>query len=124
VANENIPEVLQFGKIVHDINEDYWDESAHTLLRSLEETAGALSDSNRPIVGSQCMLRNTNFKFLDIVRRFATSSRTTGASWLLGKGNLAGGLYTIESKHLQPLVQSLTTLNRIIQELQEGTTSA
>ncbi|EMT68721.1 hypothetical protein FOC4_g10000300 [Fusarium odoratissimum] len=48
VANENIPEVLQFGKIVHDINEDYWDESAHTLLRSLEETAGALSDSNRP----------------------------------------------------------------------------
>ncbi|KAI3571765.1 hypothetical protein IWW34DRAFT_824575 [Fusarium oxysporum f. sp. albedinis] len=111
VSNENIPEVMQFEKIVHDINEDYWDESAHTLLRSLEETAGALSDSNRPT-------------FLDIVRRFATSSRTTGASRLLGKGNLAGGLYTIESKHLQPLVQSLTTLNRIIQELQEGTTSA
>ncbi|KAF4946586.1 hypothetical protein FGADI_11065 [Fusarium gaditjirri] len=58
VANENIPEVLQFGKIIHDINEDYWNESAHTLLRSMEETA-------------------------DIVRRFVTSSRTTGASRLL-----------------------------------------
>uniref|UniRef100_A0A4E9EJI8 DUF7587 domain-containing protein n=1 Tax=Gibberella zeae TaxID=5518 RepID=A0A4E9EJI8_GIBZA len=123
VANENIPEVLQFGQIVHDINEDYWEESAHTLLRSLEETAGALSDSNRPTVGNQCRLRNTNFKFLDIVRRFATSSRTTGASRLLGKGNLADGPYTIESKHLQPLVQSLIALNRITQELQEGTTS-
>ncbi|EXL74444.1 hypothetical protein FOPG_10471 [Fusarium oxysporum f. sp. conglutinans race 2 54008] len=120
VANENIPEVFQVGKIVHDINEAYWDDSAHDLLRSMEETLGALCDTNRPTIGNQCKLRNTNFKPLDIVRRFTNSSSTTGAPKLLVKDNLAGCLYT---EHLQPLMQSLITLNGIIKELQEGTTS-
>ncbi|KAH6977769.1 hypothetical protein EDB82DRAFT_476527 [Fusarium venenatum] len=48
------------------------DKSAYTLLRSLKETAGALSDLNCPTVGNQY-----------IIQRFATSSRTTGASRLL-----------------------------------------
>ncbi|KLO85024.1 uncharacterized protein LW93_5976 [Fusarium fujikuroi] len=98
VANKTIPEVLQFGKIVHDINEAFWGESAHNLLRSVEETAG-------------------------IIRRFVTSSGTTGTSRLLGKSNPAGDLYTIEGKRLQPLMQLLETLNCIMQDLEEGTTS-
>lgn len=42
VANTKIPEVLQFEKIVHAINDDCCDESVAVSSRSMEDTAGAL----------------------------------------------------------------------------------
>lgn len=89
----------------------------------MEETTGALSDSNHLREGNNYKPQNTNFIFLGIIRRFVTSSGTTGTSRLLGKSNPAGDLYTIEGKRLQPLMQLLETLKCVMQDLEEGTTS-
>lgn len=41
VANADIPEVLEFRDIVHNINKDYYAKSVAVLVKSMEETTGA-----------------------------------------------------------------------------------
>ncbi|KAG9253092.1 uncharacterized protein F5Z01DRAFT_174232 [Emericellopsis atlantica] len=94
-ANENTPEVLQFGKIIHDIHEDYWVESIYVLSRSIEETT-------------------------ELARRFTANPRLTAAFRFRGNGNPAAYLYRIERGRLSLLMQSLETLSGMIQECQEG----
>ncbi|KAL6909141.1 hypothetical protein GGI43DRAFT_429767 [Trichoderma evansii] len=97
VANNKIPEVFEFGKIIHDINKDYYVKSIAVLVRSMKETT-------------------------DIARRFISDSKTTGGRKKLGTGNLAGCLPPLDHDHVQPLVESVETLSGIIQELQEAMT--
>ncbi|KAL7912613.1 hypothetical protein GGI35DRAFT_440710 [Trichoderma velutinum] len=97
VANENIPEVLQFGKIIHDINIAYYAKSFNVLVKSMEKTA-------------------------DIFHHFIRDSKTTGGQRMLDTGNLAGYLSIIDHDHVQPLIQSLETLSETIIQLQEGKT--
>ncbi|KAM0259731.1 hypothetical protein ACHAQJ_003165 [Trichoderma viride] len=100
VANDvgdNIPEVRRFEEIVRDINEDYYAKSVAALVRSMKETA-------------------------DVARRFIRDFRTTGGREMLGTGNLAGCLPTVDLDYVQPLIQSLETLSGIMQESQEATT--
>ncbi|UKZ72630.1 hypothetical protein TrVFT333_000263 [Trichoderma virens FT-333] len=96
VANVDIPEVLRFGKIIQDINKDYYAKSAASLVRSMKETT-------------------------DIVRRFIRDSKSNGGRKMLGTGNLADHLPTV-GRHVLPLIQSLGTLSEIIQDLQEDKT--
>lgn len=97
VANDNIPEVLHFGKIIHGISEDYYAKSVTDLMRSMEETT-------------------------DIIRRFIHVSETAGGRQMLSTGSLANYLPIVDEDHVQPLMQSLETLSGIIQDLQDDST--
>jgi hypothetical protein len=50
VANANIPEVLQFREIVHNINKGYYAECVAVLVKSMEETTGAFLGPNHLII--------------------------------------------------------------------------
>ncbi|KAK0767088.1 hypothetical protein N5P37_000821 [Trichoderma harzianum] len=97
VANDNIPEVLHFGKIIHGIREYYYTRSVARLMSSMEETT-------------------------DIIRHFIRESGTPGGRKMFGPGDLAWYLPTVDHDYVQPLMQSLETLRGTIQELQEDTT--
>ncbi|KAL6801689.1 hypothetical protein J3E68DRAFT_447692 [Trichoderma sp. SZMC 28012] len=97
VANDNIPEVLHFGKIIHGISEDYYAKSVAELMSSMGKTR-------------------------DIIRHFIRDSGTAGGRKMLGTGDLATCLRTVDHGYVQPLMQSLETLSGILQELKEDTT--
>ncbi|KAL7783678.1 hypothetical protein V8C43DRAFT_293484 [Trichoderma afarasin] len=97
VANDNIPEVLHFEKIIHGISEDYYAKSVAEMIRSMKKTTG-------------------------IIRRFIHDSETAGGQRMLSMGDLGNYLPIVDEDHVQPLMQSLETLSGIIQELQDDTT--
>ncbi|KAL6821633.1 hypothetical protein V8C40DRAFT_250592 [Trichoderma camerunense] len=97
VANDNIPEVFHFGKIIHGIREYYYTRSVARLMSSMEETT-------------------------DIIRHFIRESGTPGGRKMFGPGDLAWYLPTVDHDYVQPLMQSLESLRGTIQELQEDTT--
>lgn len=122
VAGDSIPEVLEFGKIVHDINKDYYTKSIAVLVKSMEETTGALLSTNclTTVYHSRFQSTNTSNSMLGLARRFICDSKTTGGRRMLGTGPLIDGLPTLDYDHIQPLAESLETLIGIVHELQEA----
>lgn len=124
VANDNIPEVLHFGKIIHGIREYYYTRSVARLMSSMEETTGTLLIINCVTIVYQGRFPNANASnsMLDIIRHFIRESGTPGGRKMFGPGDLAWYLPTVDHDYVQPLMQSLETLRGTIQELQEDTT--
>lgn len=124
MANDNIPEVLHFGKIIHGISEDYYAKSITDLMRSMEETTGAFLTTSCVTIGYQGRFpkANTSTPMIDIIRRFIHDSGTAGGQQMLSIGDLGNYLPIVDEDHVQPLMQSLETLSGIIQELQDDTT--
>ncbi|KAK4068010.1 hypothetical protein Trihar35433_6570 [Trichoderma harzianum] len=124
VANDNIPEVFHFGKIIHGISEDYYAKSVAELMSSMGKTTGASLATNCDRIGYRSTFpnANTSISTIDIIRHFIRDSRTAGGRKMLGTGDLATYLPTVDHSYVQPLMRSLKTLSGILQELQEDTT--
>ncbi|KAL6699117.1 hypothetical protein J3F84DRAFT_243192 [Trichoderma pleuroticola] len=124
VANDNIPEVLHFGKIIHGVSHYYYARSVVELMSSMEKTTGAFLTTNCVTIGYQgrFLHANTSSSMIDIIRGFIRESGTAGGRKMLGTGDIVGHLPAAEQDYVQPLMQSLETLSGIIQELQEDTT--
>ncbi|KAK4065962.1 uncharacterized protein Triagg1_8271 [Trichoderma aggressivum f. europaeum] len=124
VANDNIPEVLHFGKIIHGISQDYYTRSVVDLMSSMENTTGAFITTG--CVAIVCQGRflniNTSNSTTDVIRRFISESGTAGGRKTLGIRDLAEHLPAVDHDYVQPLMQSLETLSGIIQELEEDAT--